>query len=824
MTKHLSDIQVTGSLVSTQTIEGQGGVITKTVAGTPSGSASDGMVAIDVSNNKLYFRSGGSWRESGSASSVATLTDVEIVSLSSGQALVYNGTKWVNQSIAAGSGAVYTATIGDGTTSSFTITHNFGTRDVVVTVRNAASPYEVINTAWNATTASSVSLDFGMAPSSNSVRVAVYASVNGNNVALSLDDITDVTITSVGAGQFLKWNGTAWVNDTIPTINTLDDVGDVTITSASADQILKWNGTAWVNDSNLLSAKAPLASPTFTGTVSGITATMVGLGSVNNTADTAKPVSTAQQTALDLKANLASPTFTGTTTLNDATVSGNLIVSGTTTSINTETLTVDDNIIVLNNNATGAPSQDAGIEVERGSSANVQLRWNETTDKWQFTNDGSTYSDLGAGGATISDTAPATPTTGQIWFDSTVGKTFVYYDSQWIEVGGVGVGARMVSSSSAPASPLEGSMWFDTDTAQTFVYYDSSWIEIGASGVTAGISDTAPGNPVSGQLWFNSLTGGTFVYYATNWVEVGASPFSTLVNVINAKGDIFVGTADNTVGGLTAGSANQVLTVDSTTATGLKWATPTVYQAIVANVSDAEIGYLDGVTSAIQTQLNTKAPLASPTLTGTPLAPTPSTGTNTTQIATTAFVTEAIPVGVINPYAGSSAPSGWLLCYGQSTGILRSTYSALFAVIGTTYGAGDGTTTFNLPDLRGRAVAGLDNMGGTAASRLTATVLTAANALGATGGTQTHTMTSAEMPSHTHTQNAHSHTVTDPRSNIGEPDWVRFGSNGPLYDIDGNSRSLSASSETATNQNTGGGTAHLNTQPTIVLNYIIKAL
>ena len=64
-----------------------------------------------------------------------------------------------------------------------------------------------------------------------------------------------------------------------------------------------------------LDAKAPLASPTFTGTVSGITKTMVGLGNVDNTADTAKPVSTAQQTALDLKANLASPTFTGTVTI-----------------------------------------------------------------------------------------------------------------------------------------------------------------------------------------------------------------------------------------------------------------------------------------------------------------------------------------------------------------------------------------------------------------------------------------------------------------------------------------------------------------------------
>jgi hypothetical protein len=66
---------------------------------------------------------------------------------------------------------------------------------------------------------------------------------------------------------------------------------------------------------NSIALKAPLASPTFTGTVSGITKSMVGLGSVDNTADTAKPVSTAQQTALDLKANLASPTFTGLVTV-----------------------------------------------------------------------------------------------------------------------------------------------------------------------------------------------------------------------------------------------------------------------------------------------------------------------------------------------------------------------------------------------------------------------------------------------------------------------------------------------------------------------------
>lgn len=75
----------------------------------------------------------------------------------------------------------------------------------------------------------------------------------------------------------------------------------------------------------------------------------------------------------------------------DLTVTGNLTVQGNTTTLNTETLVVEDNVIVLNSSVTGSPSADAGIEVERGTSNNVQLRWNESTDKWQFTNDGSTY-------------------------------------------------------------------------------------------------------------------------------------------------------------------------------------------------------------------------------------------------------------------------------------------------------------------------------------------------------------------------------------------------------------------------------------------------
>lgn len=159
----------------------------------------------------------------------------------------------------------------------------------------------------------------------------------------------------------------------------------------------------------------------------------------------------------------------------------------------------------------------------------------------------------------------------------------------------------------------------------------------------------------------------------------------------------------------------------------------------------------------------------------------------------------AVPIGVVNPFAGSTAPAGWQLCFGQA--ISRTEYGGLFAVVGTTYGSGDGSTTFNLPDLRGRAVAGKDDMGGTAASRLTSTVLSASNTLGATGGAQTHTLTTAQIPSHNH-----SSPVT--KSTVGGT-GVYYGQGA---DVQGQSTGL-----------TGGDGAHNNTQPTIVLNYIIKA-
>ena len=189
----------------------------------------------------------------------------------------------------------------------------------------------------------------------------------------------------------------------------------------------------------------------------------------------------------------------------------------------------------------------------------------------------------------------------------------------------------------------------------------------------------------------------------------------------------------------------------------------------------------------------------------------------------------AVPIGVVNPFAGSTAPSGWLLCAGQA--VSRSQYSGLFAVISTTYGAGDGSTTFAVPDLRGRVAAGKDDMGGTAASRLTSTVLSASNTLGATGGTQTHTLTSGEsgVPAHGHPTVVgndspdHSHGYTGPTGAVGVA-----GGGVLVSTLSGTSTGGASARHThsvTVNNNTAANasSAHLNTQPTIVLNYIIKA-
>lgn len=181
-----------------------------------------------------------------------------------------------------------------------------------------------------------------------------------------------------------------------------------------------------------------------------------------------------------------------------------------------------------------------------------------------------------------------------------------------------------------------------------------------------------------------------------------------------------------------------------------------------------------------------------------------------------------VPTGAVIPFAGAAAPGGWLLCSGQA--VNRTTYAALFALIGITYGAGDGASTFNVPDLRGRTVAGIGNMGGSESNRLSTVI---ASALGAAGGDQ-------NLQSHSHgvTDPGHVHGITDP-SHFHEVQASSNGGTGSVQQTAGpngsqaptNSATTGISINSATtgisiqNGGTGGGQ---NVQPTMELSYIIK--
>lgn len=151
---------------------------------------------------------------------------------------------------------------------------------------------------------------------------------------------------------------------------------------------------------------------------------------------------------------------------------------------------------------------------------------------------------------------------------------------------------------------------------------------------------------------------------------------------------------------------------------------------------------------------------------------------------------ESLPLGTILEYSGGTAPKGYMICDGSA--ISRTKYSELFQLIGTTYGSGNGSTTFNIPDKRGKIGVGYDSTN------------TNFNALGKTGGEETHTLTIKEMPSHSH----------NVYTNASGGGGVQFPPTGQWTASPSNFNWYTSSA--------GGNQAHNNLQPYITLNYIIK--
>lgn len=163
-----------------------------------------------------------------------------------------------------------------------------------------------------------------------------------------------------------------------------------------------------------------------------------------------------------------------------------------------------------------------------------------------------------------------------------------------------------------------------------------------------------------------------------------------------------------------------------------------------------------------------------------------------------------VPAGITVSYVGTSAPAGWLLCDGNA--VSRTTYATLYAIIGTAYGVGDGSTTFNVPNLKGRVPVGLDS------------TQTEFDTRGETGGAKTHTLTTAQLPSHTHSIPAHKHDINRATTQAAS-------GTGGGYEVDGAGATSYTETENApadTTGSAGSGDAHNNLQPYLVVNYIIK--
>lgn len=249
-----------------------------------------------------------------------------------------------------------------------------------------------------------------------------------------------------------------------------------------------------------------------------------------------------------------------------------------------------------------------------------------------------------------------------------------------------------------------------------------------------------------------------------------------------------------------------------------------------STLSDIATALTGSVAADGQTAMSANLPMGGFKVTGM------ANGSASTDAAAYGQITAVMPAGALLDYAGTSAPTGFLLCDGSA--VSRAVYAALFTAISTTWGAGDGSTTFNVPDFRGRTT-----IGSGTGSGLTARTVGTQNI-----GEETHALITAELAAHNHTINitdpTHTHTVSDPTHghNLiaggttarvltpGIAGGGNFGA-GPASTADivatqgsatGITNVANTTGITAASVNAGSGTAHNNMQPSAVVTKIIK--
>jgi microcystin-dependent protein len=332
--------------------------------------------------------------------------------------------------------------------------------------------------------------------------------------------------------------------------------------------------------------------------------------------------------------------------------------------------------------------------------------------------------------------------------------------------------------------------------------------------------------------WFLAFVAVAFLNFGPGWTARNGSGVYTTPNAFTAGTTITASSFNENFTDIANEITNSVAADGQTTMTGpLKAASGTVAAPGITFGSDTDSGLYRIGANNIGVAVN-----------GAKVIDVATTGATITGTLDATTITQGgaalIPPGTMMPYAGSTAPTGYLLAYGQA--VSRTTYADLFTAIGTTYGSGDGSTTFNLPDLRGRYPAGDDDMGGVAANRITNAVSgITASTLGNTVDNQSTTLAQANLPNATlSVSGTASQSIT--ATTGGAQAWYLNGS------VAGSSTSLGSSGAanvyttgqfavsdaisvnatvSATTSSINGGvtqTAFSRIPPTIILSYIIK--
>lgn len=299
----------------------------------------------------------------------------------------------------------------------------------------------------------------------------------------------------------------------------------------------------------------------------------------------------------DLK-NYADLDDTGAQTFSgDITISGNLTVQGSATEIQTSELNVDDNIIRLNDGVTGSPSLNAGIEVERGTSADVQLRWNETTDTWQVTEDGTNFYNLwhannliiGTDVAAASHNHAAGDIDSGTFADARIAQSNVTQHEASLTITESQIsdlGNYLLNITGESLSDLSDVTITSIASGEVLRWDGEKWINntLGEAGIAATGHSHAAGDVTSGtfadaRIAQSSVTQHEAALTITESqisdlgsYQAADSDLTTIAGFGKTKGRVMVANGTNWVA-LDVGADDEVLTADSAQASGVKWAT-----------------------------------------------------------------------------------------------------------------------------------------------------------------------------------------------------------------------------------------------------------